>query len=392
MAWRDTFGHLARTVESVFPTEKDLDRLFAAKRPLRVKLGLDLTSTTVTIGNEIPLRILGRFQELGHKAVLILGDFTALVGDPSGRDKTRPILTAEDVARNGETWLAQIGNVFDVSKAEVRRNSEWLGRLGPAEIVRLAGQLTVAQMLERDSFAKRHAEGTPIHLHEFLYCLFQGYDSVAVRSDVELGGTDQTFNINIGRTVQKHAGLPSQVCVINPLLEGVDGSAKMSKSLGNAIGIETPPKDMFGLATRVPDAIVGKYLRLATDVADAEIGRLLKGDIWSAKKAMAEAVVARHYGEAVARAEREAFERVFRDRELPDEIPDVAIDPKASHTAAALVRAAFGGSGAEARRLVEQGAVTLDGARLDDPLAPVAVRDGQVLKAGKRKFARLRTG
>ncbi|MCK6460418.1 MAG: tyrosine--tRNA ligase [Planctomycetes bacterium] len=390
MAWRDTFGHLARTVESVFPSDKDLDRLFAAKRPLRVKLGLDLTSTTVTIGNEIPLRILGRFQELGHTAVLILGDFTALVGDPSGRDRTRPTLTAEQVRRNGETWLAQIGKVFDVSRAEVRRNSEWLGRLGPEEIVRLAGQLTVAQMLERDSFAKRHAEGSPIHLHEFLYCLFQGYDSVAVRSDVELGGTDQTFNLNIGRVIQKHAGMPSQACVINPLLEGVDGSAKMSKSLGNAIGIDTPPKDMFGLATRVPDAIVGKYFRLATDVADAEIGRHLAGDIWSAKKAMAEAIVARHYGAAAGKAEREEFERVFRAGELPEEMPDAAIDLAAAWTAASLVRAAFGGSGAEARRLVEQGAVTLDGARLEDPLAAVAVRDGQVLRAGKRKFARLR--
>jgi tyrosyl-tRNA synthetase len=389
MTWRDTFGRLARTVETVFPSEKDLDRLLAAKRPLRVKFGIDVTSTSVTIGNEIPLRILGRFQELGNVAVLILGDFTTLVGDPSGKDKTRPVLTPEQVEANGATWLQQIGKVIDVSRAEVRWNGEWLSRLEPKEIVRLAGQLTVAQMLERESFAKRHAEGTPIHLHEFLYCLFQGYDSVAVRSDIELGGTDQTFNLNIGRTVQKHAGLAPQVCVINPLLEGVDGSAKMSKSLGNSIGLDTPPKDMFGLATRVPDALVGKYFRLATDVTDAEIDRLLKGDIWTAKKTMAEALVARHHGDAAARAEREEFERVFRDRELPEEIKDVPIDLAAAWTAATLVRAAFGGSGAEARRLVEQGAVTLDGARLGDPLAAVAVRAGQVLRAGKRKFARL---
>ncbi len=390
MSWRDTFGPKARTVESVFPSEKDLDRLFAAKRPLRVKLGIDVTSTSVTIGNGIPLRILGRFQELGHTAVLILGDFTTLVGDPSGKDKTRPVLTPEQVEANGATWLAQIGSVLDVKRAEVRRNSEWLGRLGPAEIVRLAGQLTVAQMLERDSFAKRHAEGTPIHLHEFLYCLFQGYDSVAVKSDIELGGTDQTFNLNIGRVIQKHAGTPSQVCVINPLLEGVDGSAKMSKSLGNAIGLDTPPKDMFGLATRVPDTLVGKYFRLATDVPEAEIARLLKGDIWTAKKTMAEALVARHYGADAARAEREEFERVFRDRELPEEIPDHPIDLRAAWTAGGLVRAVFAVSGAEARRLVEQGAVTLDGERLADPLAPVKPKDGQILRAGKRKFARIR--
>jgi len=389
MAWRKTFGTLARTVESVFPSEGELDKLFAAKRPLRVKLGIDLTSTSVTIGNEIPLRILGRFQEMGHTAVLILGDFTALVGDPSGRDKTRPVLTPEDVARNGETWMAQISGVLDVKRAEVRRNSEWLSKLGPGEIVRLAGQLTVAQMLERDSFAKRYAEGSPIHLHEFLYCLFQGYDSVAVRSDVELGGTDQTFNLNIGRTVQKHAGLPPQVCVINPLLEGVDGGAKMSKSLGNAIGLDTPAKDMFGLATRVPDPLVGKFFQLATDVADAEVARLLKDDIWSAKKAMAEAIVARHYGADAARAEREEFERVYRDRELPEEIPDVKLDVAASWTATNLVRSAFGVSGGEARRLVEQGAVTLDGKRLKDPLAEVKLRGGEILRAGKRKFARV---
>jgi len=390
MGWRDTFGRRARTVESVFPSEKDLDRLFEAKRPLRVKLGLDLTSTSVTIGNEIPLRILARFQELGHTAVLILGDFTALVGDPSGKDKTRPVLTPEQVEANGATWLEQIGRVFDVSRAEVRRNGEWLSRLAPDEIVRLAGQLTVAQMLERDSFSKRHGEGTPIHLHEFLYCLFQGYDSVAVKSDVELGGTDQTFNLNIGRTIQKHAGMPSQVCVINPLIEGVDGSAKMSKSLGNAIGIDAPSKDMFGLATRVPDALVGKFFRLATDVPDAEIERLLKGDIWVAKKTMAEALVARHYGAEVARSEREEFERVFRDRELPEEIPEVEIDVTAAWSATTLVREVFGLSGAEARRLAEQGAVTLDGEKLGDPLAAVKVRDGRILRAGKRKFAKLR--
>jgi tyrosyl-tRNA synthetase len=389
MSWREMFGPRARTVETVFPAEKDLDRLLGTKRPLRVKFGIDLTSTSVTIGNEIPLRILARFQELGHTAVLILGDFTTLVGDPSGRDKTRPVLSPEQVEANGATWLGQIGKVLDVKRAEVRRNSEWLAKLTPAEMVRLAGQLTVAQMLERESFAKRYAEGTPIHLHEFLYCLFQGYDSVAVRSDVELGGTDQTFNLNIGRVIQKHAGMASQACVINPLLEGIDGSAKMSKSLGNAIGLDTPPKDMFGLATRVPDALVGKYFRLATDVADAEIERLLKGDVWTAKKTMAEAIVARHYGAEAGRAEREAFERVFREGELPEDIPDCPIDVAAAWSATTLVRTAFGVSGAEARRLVEQGAVTLEGARLADPLAEVKVKGGEVLRAGKRKFARL---
>jgi tyrosyl-tRNA synthetase len=257
-------------------------------------------------------------------------------------------------------------------------------------MVKLAGQLTVAQMLERESFAKRYEEGTPIHLHEFLYCLFQGYDSVAVRSDVELGGTDQTFNLNIGRVIQKHAGMPSQACVINPLLEGIDGSAKMSKSLGNAIGIDTPAKDMFGLATRVPDALVGKYLTLATDLSDAEIARLLAGDVWEAKKSMAQALTARHWGEASARREREEFERVFAKKEVPEDVPEHAVPSGA--TLLQVVRDAFALSGGDARRLIEQGAVSIDGAKLNDPQAPVRVSGDGILRAGKRRFVRLRTG
>lgn len=388
MTWRDSFGQLARTIETVFPGEQDLEDLFALKRPLRVKLGLDLTATQVTIGNEIPLRILGRFQELGHTVVLILGDFTTLVGDPSGRDKTRPELTVEEVERNGATWLEQIDRVLDVSKAEVRRNSEWLSKLNAHEMLHLAGQATVAQMLERDSFAKRYAEGAPIHLHEFLYCLLQGHDSVAVESDIELGGSDQTFNLNIGRTLQKNAGQPSQVCVINPLLEGVDGSKKMSKSLGNSIGIETEAKDMFGLATRVPDELVGKYLRLATDVPDAEIEALLAGDIWNAKKTMAERLTACHFGAEAAAHERGEFERVFKKKELPDEIPEFRVSGD-SLPLSKLVRDAFKLSGGDARRLVEQGAVTLDGEKHADPREEISIAGGEVLKAGKRRFAKL---
>lgn len=387
--WRTAFGQTARTVETVFPSDRDLDELLASGRPLRVKLGLDLTSPSVTIGNEIPLRILGRFQQLGHRVVLILGDFTSLVGDPSERDKTRPVLTPEDVERNGATWLDQIGKVLDVSKAEVRRNSEWLSKLGPDRILRLAGQLTVAQMLERDSFQQRYASGTPIHLHEFLYCLLQGHDSVEVRADVELGGTDQTFNLNIGRTLQRNAGQRPQVCVINPLLEGVDGSKKMSKSLGNAIGIDTPPKDMFGLATRVPDPLVGKYLTLATDLDEGTIARLLRGDVWEAKKTMAEALTARHYGAEAGAREREEFERVFRKKEVPEDVPEHAVGGAA--TLLQLVRDAFGLSGSDARRLIEQGGVSLDGAKVVDPQAPVHVAGGEVLRAGKRRFVKLVT-
>ncbi len=388
MSWRDAFGQLARTIDTVFPAEADLDELFAAGRPLRVKYGLDITSTSVTIGNEIGLKVLGRFQELGHTAVLILGDFTTRVGDPSGRDKTRPTLTAEDIVANEQTWLEQIRDVFDVAAAEVRHNSEWLESMELSSVVKLAGQLTVAQMLERDSFAQRYSDNRPIHLHEFLYCLLQGYDSIAVEADIELGGNDQLFNLNMGRTLQKGAGQAPQVCVTWPLIEGIDGSKKMSKSLGNAISLDTPPRDMLGLATRVPDELVEKYLRLATDVPGDEIGDLMAGDIWHAKKTMAAALTARHYGDEVAQHEREEFERVFRAKELPDDIPDFFVSGGAARLAA-LVRDAFGLSGGEARRLVEQGAVSLDGEKQTDPQAEIAVAGGEVLRAGKRRFARL---
>jgi len=387
MSWRDAFGPLSRTIDTVFPAERDLDALFALGRPLRVKYGLDITSPEVTIGNEIGLRVMGRFQEMGHTPVVILGDFTTRVGDPSGRDKTRPTLTAEQIGDNEAGWLDQMRMIFDVDSAEVHHNSEWLGAMTLDGVIALAGQLTVAQMLERDSFSKRFSENSPIHLHEFLYCLLQGHDSVAVRADIELGGNDQLFNLNMGRTLQKNAGQRTQVCVTWPLLEGVDGSKKMSKSLGNAIGIATEPKDMFGLATRVPDELVQTYFELATDVSDDAIAKLLAGNIWEAKKRMATALVARHYGDEIGTREREEFERVFRKKELPDDIPEFAA-PSPSGVQA-LVRDAFGFSGGEARRLIQQGAVSLDGERVDDPKASVSFEPGAVLKAGKRKYASL---
>ncbi len=388
MSWRDAFGLRARLIDTVFPGEADLDRLFAAKRPLRVKYGLDVTSASVTLGNDIGLRVLGRFQELGHTAVVILGDFTTLVGDPSGRDKTRPTLTKADVAENERTWLEQISHAVDVETAEVRHNSEWLDGMDLSDVIKLAGQLTVAQMLERDSFAKRYAEGGPIHLHEFLYCLLQGYDSVAVKADVELGGNDQIFNLNIGRSLQKSAAAPPQVCVTWPLIEGVDGNKKMSKSLGNAIGLDTPPRDMFGLATRVPDELVGKYLRLATELPGERSDELMAGDVWEAKKTMAEALVALHYGETSGRDERVEFERVFKEKQTPTDLRAhrVAAGPQ---TLLALVRGAFDMSGGDARRRIQQGGVSVDGEKIRDPQQEIVVERESVLKAGKTLYVKL---
>ncbi len=374
-------------MESVFPGDEALSKLLSSGRTLRVKLGIDLTSTEVTIGNAIPLRILARFQELGHTAVLILGYFTTEVGDPSGRDKTRPVLTRAEVEENGKSWLDQIGKILDLDRAEVRKNSEWLDPLSSAEMVKLAGQMTVAQMLERDSFAKRYATGTPIHLHEFLYSLLQGYDSVAVHADIELGGTDQTFNLNVGRHLQKSAEQRPQVCVLNPLLEGLDGSKKMSKSLGNAIGVDTPAKDMFGRATRVTDELVGKFLRLATRLPDAAIDELLAGDIWHAKKTMAEALTAAYHGDEAAKHERDEFERVFKRKEAPTDLREVPVS--GTVTAMAIVRDAFDLSGGEARRRIQQGGVRLDNEKVTDPNAEWTIDSPKVLKAGKTLYVKL---
>ncbi|MCC7137078.1 MAG: tyrosine--tRNA ligase [Planctomycetes bacterium] len=399
---------LARTVDTVTP-EADLARKLAAfdagkRGPLRVKFGIDPTSTSVHVGNGIPLWNLRRFQDAGHQAVLIIGDYTALVGDPSGKDKTRPMLTPAQVQANVTTWLEQIGRILDLRRTEVRHNSEWFSRMPFVEVLQLANRMTVQQMLERDSFQKRFGEGSPISIREFLYCLMQGWDSVMVRADVELGGTDQTFNLNVGRRLMEQEGMEPQVCVVSPLVEGTDGTAKMSKSLGNAIGLADAPDAKFGAAMRISDALLPKYLRLLTDLTDEAVEALLAPGAHprDAKLAMAEAVVRRYDGPAAAPAARERWIHQISEGRAPDEMPEVALAPSvpapgrpalpAGHWSAVdlVVACKFAPSRSEARRLVEQGGVTLDDARLSDVHAPVAVRDGAVLKVGNRRYARLR--
>lgn len=399
---------LARTVDTVTP-EADLARKLAAfdagkRGPLRVKFGIDPTSTSVHVGNGIPLWNLRRFQDAGHQAVLIIGDYTALVGDPSGKDKTRPMLTPAQVQANVTTWLEQIGRILDLRRTEVRHNSEWFSRMPFVEVLQLANRMTVQQMLERDSFQKRFGEGSPISIREFLYCLMQGWDSVMVRADVELGGTDQTFNLNVGRRLMEQEGMEPQVCVVSPLVEGTDGTAKMSKSLGNAIGLADAPDAKFGAAMRISDALLPKYLRLLTDLTDEAVEALLAPGAHprDAKLAMAEAVVRRYDGPAAATAARERWIHQISEGRAPDEMPEVALAPSvpapgrpalpAGHWSAVdlVVACKFAPSRSEARRLVEQGGVTLDDARLGDVHAPVPVRDGAVLKVGNRRYARLR--
>jgi tyrosyl-tRNA synthetase len=382
---------IARTVETILP-EADLARKLASGRPLRCKLGIDLTSTSVHVGNGIPLWNLRHLQDLGHQAVLILGDYTAMVGDPSGKDRTRPMLTAEQVDANAATWFAQIGKILDMKRVEVHRNGEWFSKMSFLEVLRLADRMTVQQMMKRDSFEKRHAEGTPISIREFLYCLMQGWDSVMVRADVELGGTDQTFNLGVGRALMEQEGMEPQVSLISPLVEGTDGAAKMAKSLGNAIGVSDEPKQMFGLAMRISDALLPKFLRLLTALPDAEIEALLAPGTnpRDAKLRLAEVLVARYHGAEEGRARREEFVRMFSERRAPEEMPDVAVPSARVGIVDLVVLAKFAPSKSEARRLVTQGAVAVDDVEHKDVAAVVDVADGAVLRVGSRRYARLR--
>jgi tyrosyl-tRNA synthetase len=357
---------------------------------------MDLTSPTVHIGNGIPLWNLRRLQDLGHVAVLILGDYTATVGDPSGKDKTRPMLTQEEIEKNGATWLEQVGSILDMDKVEVRKNGEWFSQMSFLDVLSLTDRMTVQQMMERDSFETRWKATDPISVREFLYCLMQGWDSVMVKADVELGGTDQTFNLNVGRRLMVQEGLEPQVSLISPLIEGTDGQAKMSKSLGNAIGIQDEPKQMFGMAMRVPDPLIGKYLRLVTDVADDDIERLLAlPNPRDAKLALGEALVGRYHGEAAGAAEREEFLRVFSRHDAPSEIPAVAVggpDEDGCYWIVALLRACgFAKSTSEARRLVAGGGVHLDEAKIKDWQERLRLEGGEVLRVGRRRYAKLTT-
>jgi len=385
---------LLRHVDQVKP-EADLADKLALERPLRVKLGLDPTAPSVTLGWAVVLRKLRQFQDLGHTAVLIIGDFTAQVGDPSDRSSTRKRLTAEEVNEYAENVLGQFKRVLSDENLEIRRNSEWLGALDMAGLLELTSAATVAQMLERSDFANRYESGTPISVMEFLYPLLQGYDSVAVEADVELGGSDQLWNLMMGRVVQDRFGLEPQVAMTMPLLVGTDGVKKMSQSIGNYIGVEDEPAEMFGKTMSLPDETMPQWYRLAADFDDAEVdliesnlsdGSLHPGE---AKRALARAVVALYWGDEAASDAEAGFDLVFKDGGIPEDLESHRLADQDPVPIPALLRDVFGISGAEARRLVEQGAVSIDGERLDDLELPRDRLAGTVLKVGKRRFARL---
>jgi tyrosyl-tRNA synthetase len=382
--------------------EEKLARSVREGKPLRVKLGIDPSTPDLHLGHAVVLRTLRRFQDLGHTAVLIVGDFTGRVGDPTGQSETRPMLSPEQLEANAQTYLDQVGTVLDLSRAEVRRNSEWLAGLTFADVARLASSLTVARLLERDDFSERYREGKAISLVEFLYPLMQGYDSVAIEADVEMGGSDQLFNLLAGRDIQRAHRQEPQVAFTMPLLPGTDGDRKMSKSFGNHIGLTEPPEEQYGKAMSIPDELITAWFRLCTDLSPADVDATEKGlgdgSLHPAeqKRRLAREIVRLYHGEKAAAAAEERFDTVHRGHEIPDDVPEVVIPDGVVRDGRVwlprlLAETGLAGSNADARRLIEQGGVRLDGQPLTDPSAELEVAQlrGRVLQAGRRRFVRL---
>lgn len=391
---------IASGAADIVPLEALKSKL-AAGRALTIKLGVDPTAPDLHLGHAVPLRKLRQFQDLGHRVVLIIGDFTALIGDPSGRSTTRPALTPEQIESNAATYIEQAFKVLDPDKTTMRRNSEWLGPLGFADILRLTSQFTVARILERDDFQKRYREGVGISIHELLYPMAQAYDSVAIEADVELGGTDQLFNLLAGRELMEKTGLEPQVCLTLPLLEGTDGVQKMSKSYGNYIGLTDAPDDMFGKVMSIPDELMVKYYRLCTPVSVEEIdgleAALAAGTEHpnATKRRLAREIVSLYHGQEAAIGAEGAFDRVFKHREMPDEVTEVRVERTDPVYLPGLMKeAGLAPTASEARRLIDGGAVRIDGESVHlaqgEYSMPWSAVDGRVLQAGKRRYARIR--
>lgn len=393
---------ISKGAEEIIDTAELKEKLSASQksgRPLTVKLGLDPTAPDIHLGHTVVLRKIRQFQDLGHRAVIIIGDFTGMIGDPTGRSKMRRQLTREEVIENAKTYETQIYKVLDRTKTELRFNSEWLGKLNLSDVISLASKYTVARMLEREDFQKRFSANEPIAIHEFFYPLMQGYDSIEIKADVELGGTEQRFNILMGRKLQKDYGQKSQTALFMPVLEGTDGIDKMSKSLGNYIGINEDAGNMYGKVMSIPDRLIIKYFRLVTDVHPDEVDSMEKmlqsSDVnpRDLKMKLAREVTGLYHGPAVAKQAEEAFISVFQKKGVPDDIMDFKLS-KEMHEGGGidmsvlLVQLGFCASKSEARRLVSQGAVRINGVKLED-CSVSGINSGDILQTGKLKFARL---
>jgi tyrosyl-tRNA synthetase len=360
--------------------------------PLRIKAGFDPTAPDLHLGHCVLLRKLRDFQDLGHTVLFLIGDFTAMIGDPSGRSETRPALSEDEVKANSRTYERQVFKVLDREKTEVMFNSAWLGKLSAADLIRLSGLETVARMLERDDFSKRYSEGTPISISEFMYPLIQAYDSVEMKSDVEFGGTDQTFNILLGRQLQKHFGQEPQIAILLPILPGLDGVRKMSKSYGNYIAVDDTPVDMYGKVMSIPDDVMWLYYELLTRRSEEEIEGLKNGHPMNAKKSLARELTAWLHGDESANAAAEDFDTKFSDRQFPEDAREVELPAGEKMTVLDLVVKASQKitSRNEAKRLIAQGGVSADGERLTDANADAPVRDELKLRIGKKEFVSVR--
>ncbi len=389
---------LRRGTVEIF-TEAELAEKLAevskTRRQLRIKLGLDPTSPDIHLGHTVVLRKMRQFQDLGHKAVLIIGDYTARIGDPTGQNATRPILSEEQIEQNAKTYFDQAAKILDASpeKLEVRYNSEWLEKLTLMELIQIAAKKTVTQMLQRDTFKKRLQANADVYTHEFLYPLMQGYDSVMIESDVELGGTDQTFNNLVGRDIQKAYNQPPQIVITVPILVGLDGREKMSKSKGNYIGVTDEPNNMFGKVMSISDEMMENYFTLLTDLSREKIAELVDGGKTHPKEAkvlLGKTIVSQFYGSAAADSAAAEFDRVFAQKQLPDEIPEFVLPSEPVSVKQLLLTCKLVETGGEAKRMCAQSAVTIDGSRVADPNAQITPANGMTIQVGKRKFARVR--
>ncbi len=397
----EQLDHIKRGTAEIIPEEelaRKIERAIKEKTPLRVKLGCDPSRPDLHLGHSVVLRKLRQFQDLGHTAILIVGDFTGMIGDPSGRNKARPSMTLEETRQNGETYFSQASRILSKDNLQIVYNSDWLGKMSFQDVIKLASKYTVARMLERDDFEKRFHAEEPISVHEFLYPLAQAMDSVAIKADIELGGTDQKFNLLVGRDIQREFGMEPQIILTMPLLVGTDGVEKMSKSLGNYIAITDPPAEMYGKTLSIPDDLIYDYFVLTTDIPESDIARI-KSELESKsinprdlKRRLAREIVTLYYGDGAAAEAEDDFDRVFIRKEVPDEVEEFLIADDASPLTVfqLLVSVGAAKSNGEARRLVNQGGVSIDGSKVADPNAPVNSDAPFILKVGKRKFYKIR--
>lgn len=388
---------IKRGATEIIPEEelvKKLERSSSEGIPLHIKLGCDPSRPDLHIGHSVVLRKLAQFQSLGHQAILIVGDFTGMIGDPSGRSATRPALTLKETREHGESYFQQASKILDAEKTKIVYNSEWLGKMSFEDVIKLAAKYTVARMLERDDFTKRFKANEPISIHELLYPLAQAMDSVAIKSDVELGGTDQKFNLLVGRDIQREHGQEPQVILTMPLLVGTDGVEKMSKSYDNYIGISETPKEIFGKTLSIPDNLIYNYFELATDISASEL-KGIKHQLEEStvnprdiKRRLARTLVRMYHGEEAAIHAQEEFDRIFIKKEIPDEVEEFIIDENNIdfNILDLIIKVNFALSKGEARRLVTQGGVSIDGKKITDFNSQVKLNDGMILKVGKRKF------